>query len=109
MYAIIETGGKQHRVSAGEKLRIDLMRDLKKGDKVTFDRVLMLGSDTYQIGKPYLPNAKVSATVTSMGSDGTGVKDAKILVFKKRRRQGYHKMRGHRQRYTEIRIDSVEG
>ena len=109
MYAVIETGGKQHRVAAGEKLRIDLMRDVKKGDLVTFDKVLMLGPDSYQIGKPYLQNARVTATVTGMGSDGTGVKDAKILVFKKRRRQGYHKMRGHRQRYTEIQINSVEG
>lgn len=108
MYAIIETGGKQHRVAQGEKLRIDLMNDKKKGDQIVFDRVLMLGSDTYQIGKPYVANAKVTATVTSMGSEGTGVKDAKILVFKKKRRQGYRKMRGHRQRYTEIQIDSVE-
>jgi large subunit ribosomal protein L21 len=108
MYAVIETGGKQHRVIAGEKLRIDLMRDVKKGEKIVFDKVLMLGSDTYQIGKPYVANAKVTATVTHMGNDGTGVKDAKILVFKKKRRQGYTKMRGHRQRYTEIQIDSVE-
>lgn len=108
MYAVIETGGKQHRVTTGEKLRIDLMRDAKKGEKIVFDRVLMLGADTFQIGKPFVENAKVTATVTSMGSDGTGVKDAKVLVFKKKRRQGYHKMRGHRQRYTEIQIDSVE-
>jgi large subunit ribosomal protein L21 len=107
MYAIIETGGKQHRVTQGEKLRIDLMRDTKKGDKLVFDKVLMLGPDSYQIGKPYVANAKVSATVVNMGTDGTGVKDAKILVFKKRRRQGYRKMRGHRQRYTEIQIDTI--
>ena len=50
------------------------MRDLKKGEKLVFDRVLMLGSDTYQIGKPYVTNAKVTATVTSMGSDGTAVR-----------------------------------
>jgi len=108
MYAIIETGGKQHRVTPGEKLQIDLMRDVKKGEKITFDKILMLGPDSYKIGTPYISNAKVTATVTSMGTEGTGVKDAKILVFKKKRRQGYTKMRGHRQRYTEIVIDSVE-
>ena len=109
MYAVIETGGKQHRVSAGDKLRIDLMNEKKKGEKIVFDRVLMLGSDSYKVGKPFVENAKVTATVTSMGSDGTGLKDAKVLVFKKKRRQGYRKMRGHRQRYTEIQIDAVEG
>lgn len=108
MYAVIETGGKQHRVSAGEKLRIDLMRDVKKGEKIVFDKVLMVGPDSYKIGKPYVTGAKVSATVVDMGNDGTGVKDSKILVFKKKRRQGYTKMRGHRQRYTEILVDSVE-
>jgi large subunit ribosomal protein L21 len=108
MYAIIETGGKQHRVKAGDKLRIDLMNEVKKGEKIVFDKILMLGSDTYQIGKPYVANAKVTATVTHMGPDGLGVKDTKILVFKKKRRQGYTKMRGHRQRYTEILVDSVE-
>ena len=107
MYAVIETGGKQHRVAAGEKLRIDLMRDVKKGEKIVFDKILMLGSETYAIGKPYVAGATVTATVTDMGTEGTGVKDTKVLVFKKKRRQGYTKMRGHRQRYTEILIDTV--
>lgn len=108
MYAIIETGGKQHRVTAGEKLRIDLMKDVKKGEKVVFDKILMVGPENYKIGKPYLANAKVTATVTDMGTEGTGVKDAKVLVFKKKRRHGFTKLRGHRQRYTEILVDAVE-
>jgi len=108
MYAIIETGGKQHRVTAGEKLRIDLMQDVKKGEKIVFDKILMTGPESYKVGTPYISNATVTATVASMGTEGTGVKDAKILVFKKKRRQGYTKMRGHRQRYTEIVIDSIE-
>lgn len=108
MYAIIETGGKQHRVTAGEKLRIDLMSEVKKGEKIIFDKILMTGPDSYKIGHPYITNGKVTATVTSMGTEGTGVKDTKILVFKKKRRQGYTKMRGHRQRYTEVMIDAIE-
>lgn len=108
MYAIFETGGKQHRVSQGEKLRIDLMKDQKKGDALVFDRVLMVGGETYTVGKPYVANAKVKAVVASMGLDGEGVKDKKVLVFKKKRRKGYQKSIGHRQRYTEIEITSIE-
>ena len=107
MYAIIETGGKQHRVQKGERLRVDLMADAKKGDSITFDRVLMLGGDTYTVGKPLVPGAKVTATVTDMGSDGEGFKDKKVIVFKKKRRQGYQKCQGHRQRYTEVQIANI--
>lgn len=108
MYAIFETGGKQHRVTPGENLRIDLMSETKKGDALVFDRVLMLGGETCVVGQPYVANAKVLATVTCMGSEGTGVKDKKVHVFKKKRRQGYQKSIGHRQRYTEIQIKSIE-
>ena len=108
MYAIIEAGGKQHRVAAGEKLKIDLLKDKKAGDALVFDKVLMLGGDNCQVGKPYVANAKVIATVASMGVDGEGVKAKKIMVFKKKRRQGYQKSIGHRQRYTEIQIVGIE-
>lgn len=100
-YAIIEAAGKQHRVSAGEKLKLDLQRTLKTGDKVTFDRVLMIGGSSVKVGAPMVSNAKVEATVL-----GTG-KDKKVLVFKKKRRQGYQKSQGHRQHHVEILIDEV--
>ncbi len=108
MYAIFETGGKQHRVTPGENLRIDLLRETKKGDSLVFDRVLMVSGETCVVGRPYVASAKVLATVTCMGSDGAGVKDKKVHVFKKKRRQGYQKSIGHRQRYTEIHINSIE-
>jgi len=108
MYAIIVTGGKQYKVAQGDKLRIDLMREKSKGDTVEFNQVLMLGGETPQVGKPTVANAKVMATVTDMGEDGEGVKGDKIKVFKKKRRKGYHKMIGHRQRYTEVRIESIQ-
>lgn len=109
MYAIIEAGGKQHRVTAGEKLKIDLIKDKQKGDALVFDRVLMVnGGEKATIGAPYIVNAKVLATVSSMGSEGEGVKGKKVHVFKKKRRQGYQKSIGHRQRYTEIQVNSIE-
>ena len=101
-YAIIEAAGKQHRVSAGEKLKLDLNRDSKAGDKITFDRVLMVGGESVKIGQPLVKNASVQATVLSTG------KDKKVLVFKKKRRQGYQKSQGHRQHHVEILINEVQ-
>lgn len=108
-YAVIRVGGKQHRVSAGEKLRIDLMADAKVGDQVTITDVLMLGGSTYKIGTPLVAAAKVSCTVSSMGDDGLGIKGEKVRVYKKKRRKGFEKLIGHRQKYTEITIDSITG
>lgn len=100
-YAIIEAAGRQHRVTAGEKLKLDLQRTLKSGDEVTFDKVLMIGGESMKIGTPTVAGANVSATVL-----GTG-KDKKVLVFKKKRRQGYQKSQGHRQHHVEILINEV--
>lgn len=109
MYAIIETGGKQHRVTKGEKLLIDLMGDCKKGDSITFDKVLFTKNDSgYHIGQPMVEGAAVTAQITSMGPDEAGVKGKKIIVFKKKRRKGYHKKQGHRQRYTEVQITEIK-
>lgn len=107
-YAVIEVGGKQHRVSAGEKLKVDLMADKKVGDKIEISQVLMLGGENYQIGTPTVSGAKVLCTVSSMGKDGEGVKGEKIHVFKKKRRKGYKKHIGHRQKFTEIIIDDIQ-
>ena len=111
MYAIIEADGKQHRVTEGERLRIDLRKELKAGDTVEFDRVLMIGGDSVKVGTPVVDGAKVSATVTKlgMGKDGEGIRGPKIRVYKKIRRHGYEKTRGHRQRYTEVQIDKIQG
>lgn len=107
-YAILEVGGKQHRVVVGEKLRVDLMADRKMGERFSLNNVLMIGGDQYKIGKPMLSGATVSCTVTG-GGDGEGIKGEKIRVFKKKRRKGFTKTIGHRQKYTEISIDAING
>lgn len=109
MYAVIVAGGKQHRVTEGERLRVDLMRGRNKGDSVVFDQVLMIGGDTYKVGTPVVPGAKVEATVTLNGEGGEGLKGPKVIIYKKKRRKGYEKTQGHRQRYTEVRIDKIVG
>lgn len=107
-YAIIEVGSKQHRVSVGEKLLVDLQADKMVGDKLEIDRVMMLGGESYQIGKPFVANAKVLCTVSDMGKEGDGVKGEKLRVYKKKRRKGFDKTIGHRQRHTEITIDEIK-
>ena len=110
MYAVIVAGGKQHRVIEGERLRIDLLRGKQKGERVVFDNVLMLKTDAgYKIGAPQLEGAKVEATIVSNGEEGDGVKGVKVWAFKRKRRKGYSKIRGHRQRYTDVRIDKISG
>ncbi|MBI4756515.1 MAG: 50S ribosomal protein L21 [Betaproteobacteria bacterium] len=103
MYAVIKTGGKQYRVSAGEKLKVEtLVADV--GSEVTLDEVLMVGSgDEVKIGSPRVEGATVKATVLSHG------RHPKIKIFKMRRRKHYQRHQGHRQNYTEIRIDAIAG
>jgi large subunit ribosomal protein L21 len=108
-YAVIEVGGKQHRVSAGERLLVDLMADKKVGDRIEISNVLMLGGETYKIGKPLVAGAKVVCTVSHMGDEGEGVKGDKVRVYKKKRRKGFEKLIGHRQKYTEITINDILG
>jgi len=108
-YAIIEVGGKQHRVSQGERLMVDLMAANKVGDKVELTTVLMLGGESYKIGKPFVNGAKVICSVSAMGDDGEGVKGDKVRVYKKKRRKGFEKTIGHRQRYTELTINEILG
>lgn len=109
MYAIIFAGGKQHQVEEGKKFRVDLIAGKQKGDAITFDKVLFVkNADGYKIGAPYVEAAAVKATVSDMGNDGNGVKGEKGWSFKRRRRQGYHKIRGFRARYTEVIVDKIE-
>ncbi|MED5465840.1 MAG: 50S ribosomal protein L21 [Myxococcota bacterium] len=103
MYAIIRTGGKQHRVSAGERLRVDKL-DGEVGSELTINDVLLVGGEGEpRIGKPVVEGASVTAKIVVQD------RDKKILVFKKLRRKGFHKTIGHRQDFTEIEITGITG
>lgn len=103
MYAVIKTGGKQYRVSPGDKLRVELL-EADEGSAVVFNEVLLVGEGAdVQVGSPLVENAEVRGT--SLG-DGRG---DKIIVYKFKRRKGYHKKQGHRQDYTLVQIDDVIG
>ena len=101
MYAVIKTGGKQYRVVSGEKLKIEQIRaDI--GSEIVLDQVLMVADgDAVSIGAPLVAGASVKATVVGHG------RGEKIRIFKMRRRKHYRKTQGHRQNFTEIRIDSI--
>jgi large subunit ribosomal protein L21 len=101
MYAVIKTGGKQYRVSAGETLKIETVGG-EVGSAIVLDKVLMVGDgDKVSVGKPLLTGATVSATIVANG------RHDKVKIFKMRRRKHYQKHQGHRQNYTEIRIDGI--
>ena len=103
MYAVIQTGGKQYRVKSGEQLKVELL-GAEVGAKVSFDRVLMLGEgDGVKVGAPFVAGAAVKATVVAQG------RGEKIRIFKLRRRKHYAKTQGHRQGFTEVRIDEIVG
>ena len=100
MYVIIETGGKQYRVSEGETLDIEKIENKKS---VTFNNVLLTSDgDKVSIGSPYVSSAKVTADVID------NKKDKKVLVFKQIPRKGHRKLRGHRQQYTTIKIKNIQ-
>ena len=102
MYAVIKTGGKQYRVVAGEKLKVEQI-PADVGSEITLDQVLMVGEgESVQVGTPLVSGATVKATVVSHG------RHAKIKIFKMRRRKHYQRHQGHRQNYTEIRIDTID-
>lgn len=101
MYAVIKTGGKQYRVSAGEKLRVESL-PAEVGAEITIDQVLMVGDgDKITTGTPMVSGASVKATVVSHG------RGEKIRIFKMRRRKHYRRTQGHRQNYTEIQISGI--
>jgi large subunit ribosomal protein L21 len=101
MYAVIKTGGKQYRVSAGEKLKVEqLVADI--GAEVVLDQVLFLGNgEDVTMGAPLVSGATVTAKVVSHG------RGDKVRIFKMRRRKHYRKTQGHRQNYTEIEIVGI--
>ena len=103
MYAVIQTGGKQYRVKSGEQVKVEML-PAEVGATVAFDRVLMLGEgDGVKVGAPFVAGAKVKATVVAQG------KGEKVRIFKLRRRKHYAKTQGHRQSFTEVRIDEIVG
>ncbi len=102
MYAIIHDGGHQYKVEAGQTYRVQL-KDAEVGDSVTFDKFAALGGDDLTLGKPYVDGAAVQGTVVRH------LRGKKIVVRKFRRRKNYHRKQGHRQDFTEIRIDQING
>jgi large subunit ribosomal protein L21 len=101
MYAVIKSGGKQYRVEAGAKLRVEALA-AEVGANVSFDQVLLVGAgDAVKVGAPLVSGAAVKATVLAQG------RGDKVKIFKMRRRKHYQKTQGHRQSYTEVRIDDI--
>ncbi|MDR1782289.1 MAG: 50S ribosomal protein L21 [Bacilli bacterium] len=100
MYAIIETGGKQLKVSENDVIFVEKL-DVNEGDKITFDKVLMIGDEKVVIGNPYVTGAKVEATVEKQG------KDKKIIVFKYKPKKSSTTKQGHRQPYTKLTITKI--
>ena len=101
-YAIIQTGGKQYRVKAGEILKIERLEESKPDTKIEFKEILAYGDDkNIEIGLPTVSGAKVEADLVENGKDRT------ILIFKKRRRQNSRRKNGHRQQYSLIRISKI--
>jgi large subunit ribosomal protein L21 len=103
MYAVVKTGGKQYRITPGEKVKVEqIAADV--GAEVVLDQVLMVGEgDSVRLGQPTVAGATVKATVVSQG------RGDKVTIFKMRRRKHYQKHQGHRQNYTELKIDSITG
>jgi large subunit ribosomal protein L21 len=100
MYAIIRAGGKQFKVQAGDTVRVDTISK-KLGDEFDMPEVLVVGGDKTFVGQPLVQGAKVSVVVTAHD------RASKIVILKKKRRQGYRKMQGHRQDYTELFVKSI--
>lgn len=101
MYAVIKTGGKQYRVSEGDRLRVEML-DVEAGSEISFDQVLLVGSgDSVKVGTPLVSGAVVKAQVEDHG------RGDKIVVIKFRRRKHYRKKQGHRQYYTQVKITGI--
>src|SRR5947209_1966309 len=103
MFAVIKTGGKQYKVAPGEKLKVEQI-PAEVGAEVVLDQVLMVGDgESVRVGQPVVAGASVTATVLAHG------RGEKIQIFKMRRRKHYQKHQGHRQGYTELKIDGIVG
>ena len=103
MYAVIESGGKQHRVEAGEVLKLEKLAGAE-GDIIDFEKVMMIGEGgDVKIGAPYVDGGKVTAEVVSHG------RGSKVTIIKMKRRKHYRRQAGHRQSYTEVKIKEISG
>ena len=101
MYAVIKTGGKQYRVAEGETLHVEKLAG-KPGDAITFEEVLLVGGgEATKIGRPLVAGASVKGEIVAQK------RDAKIIVFKFRRRKNYRRKQGHRQPYTAVKITGI--
>ena len=102
MYAIIATGGKQYKVSEGDVITVEKL-GAEAGEKVTFDQVLVVNNDGLKLGNPTVDGASVEASVLRNG------RARKVIVYKYKRKTGYHKKNGHRQAFTQVKIDKING
>ena len=102
MYAIIATGGKQYKVSEGDIITIEKL-GVDAGEKVTFDQVLAVSGDDMKVGNPTVDGATVEASVIKEG------RAKKVIVYKYKRKTGYHKKNGHRQSFTQVKIEKING
>jgi len=103
MFAVIETGGKQYKVAAGDKIKVEKIEG-QDGGSLIFDKVLLVGDDSaVKVGKPYISGAKVEAKVLRQG------RDKKKIVFKYHSKTRYRKKKGHRQAFTEAEIIKISG
>ena len=102
MYAIVETGGKQVKVAEGQTITVEKL-NAEVGETVTLDKVLFIGGETVKVGNPYVEGAKGTAKVAEHG------KHKKIIVFKYKPKKNYSKKQGHRQPYTKLVIEKIEG
>jgi large subunit ribosomal protein L21 len=102
VYAVVKTGGKQYKVSPGEKITVEKLPG-EPGEQIELSEVLLVGEgDSVKIGQPTVPEAKVLATIVEQG------RSKKIIVFKKKRRKNYKKKQGHRQYYTVLEIKEIK-
>ena len=102
MYAIIATGGKQYKVSEGDIITIEKL-GVDAGETVTFDLVLAVNDGKLVVGAPTVPNATVTASVVKEG------RSKKVIVYKYKRKTGYHKKNGHRQAFPQVKIEKING
>ena len=102
MYAIIATGGKQYKVSEGDIITIEKL-GVEAGEKVTFDQVLAISDNGLNIGNPSVEGATVEASVVKEG------RGKKVIVYKSKRKTGYHNKNGHRQAFTQVQINKING
>ena len=101
MYAVIETGGKQYQVKTGDEIYIEKLDLQSESDKIEFDKVIMIGGDSAQVGSPYVSGASVSASLVKNG------KAKKITVFTYKSKKGKKRTLGHRQPYSKVKIETI--